>query len=249
MPSLPPNWRTQMTKMVSGHQPLEDSLFAGGPVLTPIQQIGVYRDQYRLRIYDALHDEVNGLAALLGDDLEALLWAYLEAHPSTSYTLNHIASELVPWLEARQVPVEQLEMARLDRAVQRGFEAANGTPLRPEDLGQMPDLKLAPAVGLLWHTTNVHDIRSASLNDGETPELETGIEVPLVIFRRDLRMRHWRVSPAMWKVLEAIDGGASVMDALGSVVEAGLVAPDELAAEVQQWFKDFVSLDLVQLRE
>lgn len=247
-PELPDDWRDQVTAMIARRAPLDGSMFRGGPVLSPVEQIGVYRNQYELRLYDALVEEIAGLAHLLGPRLRETVWAYLDAHPSRSWTLNRVADHLVPWLEATGAPVEQVEMARVDRAVQRGFEAALGRPLVPEQLTELPDLRLQPAVTLLRLTTNVHAIRGAVLAERESPQLERGLDVPLVIFRQAFRMRHWELSPGAWHVLEALGRGVSTMDALTGVVEGGLVAPDDLAEAVQGWFRDFVTHQLVEVR-
>lgn len=247
MPELPDDWRQQMADMVAGRTPLDDALFAGGPILSPIQQIGVYRRQYQLRMYDALVDEVLGLHKLLGDRARDVLWAYLDAHPSHTWTLNRIADRIVDWLRENDAPIEQIEMAMIDRGVQQGFEARNGTPITPESLAGMPRLRLQPPVGLLRLTTNVHVIRGAVLADKEAPPLEHGLDVTLVLFRRDNRMRHWELNPAAWTVLKGISEGKDLMEAISVAIEQGLVTPESLADEVQGWFKDFAQHQLVEV--
>ncbi|MEZ4316856.1 MAG: DNA-binding domain-containing protein [Myxococcota bacterium] len=244
---LPYDWRARMTAMISGQEPLDDAMFAGGPALTPLQQIGVYRRQYQLRMYDALADEVLGLKHLLGDDARKVLWAFLDAHPSRSWTLNRIADGFVDWLEEQSAPVEQIEMAKVDRGVQRGFEARNGTPITPEALAGLPRLRLQPAVSLLKLTTNVHLIRGAALQKAEIPPLKHGLDVHLVLFRKDHKMRHWELNPPAWVVLEGLSEGLELMEAITAVVERGMVAPDALATEVQGWFKDFAQHQLVEV--
>ena len=83
---LPPDWQARMVAMIRGAEPLEPDWFTGGPVLGPAEQIGVYRDQYRLRMWNTLVDEVPGTLALLGGVFEVVNQRILETpvapHPN-----------------------------------------------------------------------------------------------------------------------------------------------------------------------
>jgi hypothetical protein len=242
---LPPDWQERMVEMIRGAASLDDAWFAGGPVCTPLQQIGIYRRQYELRLYDALVEEIPGLAHLLGDQGEDLLRRYLLEEPSRSWTLNRVADALPGWLQRQGVARHLVEMAHLDRAVQKGFEAAPGAPLDPASLITMPALRLQPHVSLLRLTHNVHEIRSAALLDREPPALRAG-DYPIVVFRRGIKMRHWVMPLGAWGILDALADGLSVADALERVFTRGLASPEELAAEVGTWFQDFAERDLVE---
>lgn len=244
---LPDDWREQMTSMIAGMTPLDDAMFTGGPALSALEQITVYRGQYKLRMYDAMIEELLGLEYLLGDDAREVLFRYLAAHPSQSWTLNRIADHIVDWLIEQGAPVEQIEMARVDRAVQSGFEATDGTPITPDALANLPRIRLQPPVSLLHLSTNVHEIRGAALQDKDPPELQFDKDVYLVIFRRDNRMRHWELSQGAWLVLQGLSEGKELMEAITAVVEQGIVAPDALADAVQGWFKDFAQHQLVEV--
>ncbi len=247
--ALPPDWQDRMVEMIRGAEPLDDAWFTGGPVCTPMDQIGIYRRQYTLRLYDALLEEIPGLHHLMGADGEALLRRYLAARPSSSWTLNRVADRLPTWLEG-QSDVDQatIEMAWLDRCVQAGFEAADGEPLDPATLATLPALALQPHVSLLRVGHNVHELRSAILSGGDDgPELTTG-DYPLVVFRRHLRMRHWVMPLGAWGVLDAIHQGATVPEALEQVFAAGWVSAEQLASEVQGWFREYAGRHLVMLR-
>lgn len=244
---LPSDWRERVTAMVSGREPLAPDLFAGGPVLGPLDQIGVYANQYRIRLYEALADEVIGLRALLGDDLEPTLRRYLADCGSTSWTLERIADRLEGWLAAQGAPVAQVEMARLDRAVQRAFIAGDPQPLAIEQLAAFPPLALTPPTRLLRLTTNVHDVRSG-VRSGDPVPLQTGLDVPLVVFRRERAIQTLVLEPAAFTLLEALGRGDDAGQALEQLVLDGCIAPDALADSVQRWFHDFAAHGLVQVR-
>lgn len=247
---LPPDWRERMVEMIRGAAPLEDQWFTGGPVCTPKEQIAIYADQYRLRLFDALTEEVRGVYHLVeGTDGEALLRRYLLENPSRSFTLNRVADALPEWLE-RQPGVERslVEMAHLDRAVQKGFEAAEGTPLDPAALLTLPRLRLQPHVSLVRLSTNVHEIRSAVLSSLEAPILRTG-DFPLIVFRRENKMRHWVAPLALWGILGAIDRGDTVPAAIDDVFGRGWIDTETLQAEIGGWFRDLAERQLVSVDE
>lgn len=242
---LPTDWRRRVTAMVRGAEPPAAELFAGGVVLSPLDQIEVYREQYRLRLGDALREEVPGLVALLGEEaVDELLFAYLDAHPSRSFTLNRIADALPDFLVNRGAPSVQVDMARLDRAVMDGFEAADGVDLTVEALASAPRLVLQPHVRLLSLSHDVHGLRSAVVQGRERPPV-TARPVHLLVFRRALKMRHLEVDADCLAVLQALAVPTTLEQALADAVEAG-ARPDMLAAHVGEWFSLFSSRGIVQ---
>ncbi len=250
--SLPPDWQAQMVEMIRGAAPLRADWFTGGPVCTPEQQIGIYARQYRLRLYEALIEEIPGSHALLRADpelaAEPLLRRYLAEHPSGSWTLDRVADALPGWLAEQAVPESLVEMAWLDRAVQQGFSAAEGRSLQPEVLAHMPSLTLQPHVTLLRTRHNVHSLRSAALTGQALPALRAG-DFPLVVFRRGLKMRHWVMPLPAWGILEGIASGGSVAEAVERVFERGWADAQRLTDEIGGWFAEFSQRDLVQLRD
>jgi hypothetical protein len=251
MADLPPDWQARMVDMIRGSEPLDGAWFAGGPTLDPLAQIGVYREQYRLRIWDALTEDVAGLLALLGDDADAVLWAYLDANPPDGWTLARLADRLPEWLAATDRPTAWAEMAALDRAVQHGFVAADGRIPRPDELqaalGGTGTLGLQPHVRLLRFTTSVHRARSAVLNGEALPELVPGPFCVAVYRGQGHAMRHIEMEPAAFAVLEALRDGrgleAAVMAAL-----AVLGNPEVLMTRLQGWFALFTERGLLELR-
>lgn len=241
-----------MVEMIRGAAPISDAWFAGGPVCSPKEQIGIYVRQYRLRLHSALCDEIPGLRSLQeGTEVgDALLHRYLREHPSESWTLNRLADRLADWLADQPgVPLHHVEMARLDRAVQKGFDARSGAPIDPSALASMPALRLQPHVTLLRNTHNVHALRATAHQPPEDrPPLTKG-DYPLVVFRRGIKMRHWVMPRGAWAVLRELDRGQAVPAALEAVFAAGIVGADELTTEVGAWFRDFSERDLVELSD
>lgn len=246
--ALPADWQGRMIDMIRGVAPLQGDFFAGGAVLDPVRQIGVYEMMYRVRLYEALVEELRGTAHLLGDQTEETLRAYLRDHPSTTWTLNRVADHFVAWMSRRNATDDLIDMARLDHAVQAVFEATDEPGLRPDQLGAMPPLRLHRAVRLLRLGCNAHDIRSAVLTGGAVPPL-TRRPVTLLVFRRDIRVRHWEVPAPAFALLERIEAHGDFALAADEVVTAGVVTPEALAAGVAAWFRDFAERQVLVQRD
>lgn len=246
---LPGDWQEQLVDMVRGARPVDASWIVGGPVCSPEQQVDIYVSQYRIRLYDALVVEIPGTVGLLGDgeETERLLRHYLEEVPSASWTLNRVADRFAPWLAAQpDVDEAVVEMARLDRAVQRGFDAAAGRRLEPEQLLSFPALELQPHVSLLRLSWNVHDLRSALLTDADIPAQSRG-DFPVVVFRVDRRMKHWQMPLGAWLILESLGRGESLDVALSALVERAGFAQDDVEHHIESWFQHIAERQLVQV--
>jgi len=244
--ALPAGWRRGMVDMIRGAAPLSGSWFRGGPGCTPEQQIGIYRDQYRLRLVGAVKQEVLGLKHLLGDEADDVLWRFVQARPSRTWTLDRIAGGLPEWLAQQpEGTAARVDMARLDAAVQRGFTAANGAALTPEEiLGGPIRLALAAPVSLLRLRTTVHEVRGALLAGVEPPAVREE-PVCLVVFRRGIRMRHWAVSAAELALLEGIERGLPLAEAVEEPVRTGVMDGATLATEIGGWFQAFAERRLL----
>ncbi len=244
---LPSDWRDGMVEMIRGAVPASGEWFSGNDRLTPVEQIEIYREQYRMRMWDAIVEDIPGLMLLLDDDAEEVLWAYLEDCPPNTWTLARIADRLPEWLERRGAPPEQVDMARLDGLVLEGFVAADGPAPTLEQLAGGGDVALAlqPYVGLLRARFNVHHLRSAALAGEPRPDLRAG-DFPVAIFRLERQMRHIELEPAAFEALAAIGRGEGLVGGLEAAVrEAG--SAEAVMPKVSGWFKKFVERRLLRV--
>lgn len=236
---LPADWRERFVAMVRGEVPLDGSWFTGGPGCTPVEQVAIYSEQYRFRLGDAVWDDLPGLRALAGDGLGDWIHRYLRAHPSRTWTLNRVADALPEWLADEGADPAWCDMARVDRAVQRGFEARDPRPLGP-DAWSAGRVRLAPPTALLRLDWNVHAIRTAVLTGQPPPPLRHE-PVLLLLYRPERHMRHRVLSPPLFAILEALAAGAPLADAVAAPVSAGLVDAATLAPALQGWFHELAA--------
>ena len=230
---LPADWQVRFVEMVRGAAPLEGTWFAGGQGLSPVEQIGVYRDQFRMRLGESLSAELPGLSALVGEPVSALIEAFLLDHPPSSWSLDHAARPFAGWLRDRGAPEEQVEMAALDRAVAECFLAADAEPVPLEALHPDAVFRLAPSARRLRLRFDVHRFRSEALSALPTAPPPAPPRAPphggdwrLLLYRAEDGPRHWELDPATDAVLGAFEAGATVAEA----VEAALAVGPEAAA-------------------
>ncbi|MBL9173621.1 MAG: putative DNA-binding domain-containing protein [Verrucomicrobiales bacterium] len=111
-----------------------------GPRLRPIERLEIYNRQYWFRLLECLEEDFPGLKAVLGSrGFSRLACEYLEAHPSTSFTLRNLGQHLVAFLGRhagrRDAKWElSLDMARLEWAHVEAFDNAAGAPLEAAHL-------------------------------------------------------------------------------------------------------------------
>jgi hypothetical protein len=231
-PALPPDWRERLVGMVAGREPVSADAFGARSTLSAEFQVELYRDQYRLRLHDGLRGELVGLVRWVPDPGEGgwdpVFASFLLEHPAHSFTLNRVADGFPDWWQARGAPPAWVELARLDAAVSRAFEAGE-----PEVLPSPPPerVQLAPSVALFHLTHNVHDIRRAVLMDEEPPALRQQ-EVGVVIYRDGREVRHWAPAPALFEILAQLQGGGVLEDAIVAPFALGLLDVPTLQQEL-----------------
>lgn len=236
---LPEDWRTRLAEVVRGAEEPDPSWFTGSATLTPAEQIGIYQEQYRLRMRRALVEDIPGVRHLLGARAEEVLDRYLAERPTSSWTLNHLAYALPEWLDARGAPIAVRDMARLEVAVARSFVARDPKPLDAGGLGPGTPLRLTPPTTLLRLHTDVHQVR-ARLRAGGTPRPPRASDARVLVYRSGGAVRHTELEPGAFALLEAFSEGAS----LDAVIDA---VPDLDVAAVGRWFAWFAERSLLEV--
>jgi hypothetical protein len=95
--------------------------------LAPAERVGIYHGMYLLRMVEALESDYPALQHALGEPaFRRLVEAYVQKHPSRSYTLNRLGDHL-PDFVRRVGPARRrgflYDLARLELAVTQVFDA------------------------------------------------------------------------------------------------------------------------------
>jgi hypothetical protein len=72
-----------------------ETLFKSSWSLAPADRLEIYNKQYWFRILDSMLEDFPGVHAILGaKKFDELIYAYVSAHPSTTYTLRDLGAKL-----------------------------------------------------------------------------------------------------------------------------------------------------------
>jgi hypothetical protein len=238
--------------------------------LTSVERLEIYNRQYWFRLKDCFYEDYPGLRAIVGDRrFERLACAYLERHPSQSFTLRNLGRQLVKFLEVEPrwiAPHRKiaLDMARLEWAHVEAFDNEAKPPLKTDDLlGLNPariHLNLQPYITLLKLQHEVDEfliqvkhgagLRSEASNamEQQRKRLRTRLTqrlkpkaIYLAVHRHNHSVYYKRLEAGQYHLLSAIQENSPLEEACVKLAEMELVNVD-LGAQIKQWFEDWASL-------
>jgi hypothetical protein len=221
--------------------------------LGALGRLDVYASAYYARLLECLEAEFPALVHALGDEAFAeFAVEYLQAYPSTSYTLSDLAARFPQYLEETRPTDEPegswpdflIDLARLERTYAEVFDG-RGTedeePLAPGVLASLsPEefararLVPAPCLRLLALRFPVHEYATA-VRCGKEPDIPERASIWLVITRRDYVVRRVPVSEAQFALLGRLIE-MPVAEAIAQSAASADMSADEYADSLRNWF-------------
>ena len=112
--------------------------------LSSFERLEIYNKQYWFRVIGAVSEDYPTLQAVLGQKrFDALILAYLQENPSTSFTLRDLGGKLPTWIAnhpeltgARHKLA--VDVARLEWAYVEAFDSASLPPLSAAEFASSP---------------------------------------------------------------------------------------------------------------
>lgn len=230
--------------------------------MSGFERLEIYARQYWFRLLDCLYDDYPALRVFLGDRrFHQLCRNYLAQHPSSSWTLRNLGSELPAFIS----DLKARDVARVEWAQTLAFDEALKKPLRIDDLlGADPSmlrLGLQPCVVLLQIDHAVDhfitamkkadaDVRgSASQAMSEAPTHVKVAKAPklkreqvhLVVHRHDNQLYFKRLAPESFAMLTALRNGLTLADAIEFALSQASPETD-WPAQIRDWFTEFSQL-------
>lgn len=230
--------------------------------LSGFQRLEIYARQYWFRLLDCLYDDYPALRVLLGEmRFHKLCRDYLAAHPSTSWTLRNLGSQLSAFITEPKAR----DVARVEWAQTLAFDEPQKKTLHIDDLlGADPSalrLGLQPCVIALRIDHAVDhfitamkktdaDVRSgASQAMSQAPTRAAIIKAPrlkkevlhLVIHRHENTLYFKRLTREAFLMLTALRDGLTLADA----VELALAEADpttDWPVQIRDWFAEWSQL-------
>lgn len=218
-------------------------------------RLAIYANAYRLRLLEALKTDFPALHTLAGDALfEQIGRAYIDAYPSTQYSIRYFATNLSRFLSDtppfHATPVLS-EMATLEWALTLAFDAADDPVLDEAVLAALPAtawpglrLRLHASVQCPVFRWNVPELWTA-IDRQRTPEPPTAYPAPRawLIWRRELQTYFRPLDATEAWALDSLRNGvdvASLCDGLCSRME-----PDQVGTWAASYIKGWVESGVV----
>jgi hypothetical protein len=232
--------------------------------LSSFERLEIYNRQYWFRLFSSFEEDFPGLKSIVGSQrFEKLMRAYLEAHPSRSFTLRNLGSSVVGWLEENPqftapFTADAVGMAALEWAHIEAFDSEQRTPLAASDIDGLDDhsrLELQPYLRLVQAPSAVDDaliaIRDRSQGAGSQASNAVGIHlvrrtrslkpVPghiyLAVHRFEDSVYYKRLAREDYRLLRAFDRGATLGEAIEAAFAGSTLPEADRAAHLQSSFQ------------
>jgi hypothetical protein len=215
-------------------------------------------------LFSSFEEDFPGVQAVVGrKKFQALMRAYLEACPSTSFSLRNLGSGLVSWLEENPAWTEPhfemaIEMARLEWAHVEAFDNAIWPPLTVEaraQIGAESRLTLQPHVRLVEAHYAVDDAliavrnesgsRDTSSNNASTGHVSKRTRslremeretVHIAVHRFEDTVYYRRLAGEDYRLLLALHQGVALGDAIDIAFDGSSIPERERPAYLQSAF-------------
>jgi hypothetical protein len=227
---------------------------------TSIERLHVYANAYFARLLEVLDSEFPALVHALGAELfQDFAFGYLQQYPSQSYTLGDLSAKFSEYLAHTRPPREPadaepdwadflVDLATLERTYSEVFDGSGVEGqrlLQADNLREIaPDSWLrvrlvpVPCLKLLTLRFAVHEYATA-VRRQENPSLSASSPTWLVVTRRDYVVRRVAVDETEFAALAVLVGGGTIADSLEAAENRWTGNFDQLASEIQRWFRDW----------
>jgi hypothetical protein len=239
---------------------------------TSVERLEVYANAYYARLLECLRDEFPALLHAVGEEVfDELGFAYLQAYPSTSYTLSELSRNFAQFLEETRPrdedeegpswPDFMIDMARLERTYSEIFDGPGTERLkllgadeirriRPDE---WPAARLVPVpcLRLLALRYPVHEYATA-VRKKEDPPLPEPLSTWLAVSRIDYVVRRWTLAPEQYDLLYSLLSGLTVGDAIEQLAVAMAhkgQTLEGLADNLRDWFQEWSAAGFFQAIE
>jgi len=197
--------------------------------LSAAERVLIYNGMYLSRFAEALAVDYPGLKYYLGDEeFDALCARYVQKHPSTSYTLNHLGDALPDFLTGFERDLARLELAMTVVFDEEETPSADLTQL-PPDRAEMMRLVPIKAARLLVLHYNSNECFTAFRD--EKPMHPRKEKTYVLVRRKDFGVYRDEISKKAHDFLRELFAGKTIGEAIVAV------KPSQHA--LFEWFRDW----------
>ena len=209
-------------------------------------RLWIYRSMYPSRMVEALQVDFPGVLYALGEESFAeLVMRYVDEHPSSSWTLNHLGYEFPDFVRADKNLRHRVflsDLAHLELALAQVFEEPEVAALHPERLQSLSAedwenlvLKPRPTSRLMRFAYPVSTFLLQA-DSGHEPARPGREAQRILIMRRSYHMNRVPLSAPAFSLLQDLLAGRK----LGQAIQRLMGRHPEIGAEeLQRWFKQW----------
>ena len=210
--------------------------------LDPESRLWIYRSMFPIRMVESLQIDFPGVAYTLGPEaFEELVMSYVEEHPSSSWTLNHLGMHFPAFLARSSLRGRTFlqQLATLELNLAQVFDEPELPALQAEDLQSLPPaawdeliLRPRPTSRLLkfdypvWHYLFQVDGELSPSKPARSPQR-------VLIMRKGFQMNRVVLPESSFFMLKDLFAGKKLSQAIERVVRK---YPTVGAPELQSWF-------------
>lgn len=210
----------------------------------PADQLAVYINAYRYRLYDVTAEDYPVLKHYLGEDaFDPLIKDFVNSTHSAHFNIGRYAAHLPAFL-ARHAAKDALayELATLENALSQLHDAKETLPLEPVHLAGMTteswmEAVLSPraALQLFAFDYPVNDYCIA-VQEGTSPAAPAPEKTFLAVFRHEDVVWRMALSANEYYLLQKLFAGTPIGKALDALQAELSLPEDELSTQLSQWF-------------
>ncbi len=245
------------------------SFIAPNSRLNAFERLEIYNRQYWFRVLGALAEDFAALNAVIGSRaFDRLSIDYLSAHPSRSFTLRNLGSQLPEWLAAHPSYAGRrhrlaVDVARIEWAFIQAFDSAEREPLTLDQIATLDAdsrLALQPHVQLIaldypaddlvlnLHKREKRQASEAGVRQEDPPEHPA--KMPrlrlrptwVAAHRVELSVYYRRLQREEFLTLSAIAQGAPLADAITTGFADSRLSELRRAQCIREWFATWAEL-------
>ncbi|MBB5019021.1 hypothetical protein HNQ59_002319 [Chitinivorax tropicus] len=218
-------------------------------------RLHVYAYAYRARLIEALDANFPVMHQLVGDDaFEQMAIDYLACYPPSHFSIRWFGEQLADFLGDTSPYANQpklIELAQWEWAMTEAFDAANATPMGPNEMANIPvddwanlHLRFHPSVRRLDLHYNIPPIWKAMVAESDPPALaEQAKATPWLIWRQDITTYFRSLVPAEADALDNARRGLNFGDLCQEL--CAFVSEDDAPLYAAQYLKTWLNEGLV----
>jgi len=236
---------------------------------TSVERLEVYANAYYARLLECLRDEFPALLHAVGDEVfDGLAFGYLQAYPSTSYTLSNLSRNFARFLEETRPrdeddaspswPDFMIDLARLERTYSEVFDGPGAerlTLLKADEIQTLPPeawpaarLVPVPCLRLLALRYPVQEY-ATGVRKKENPPFPDPEPTWLAVSRVEYVVRRWTLSRVQYQLLESLISGLPVGTAIEKAARVAIEngqSVEHLAEDLRMWFEEWSAAGFFQ---